>query len=430
MTGSAELGLGRRTRLAGMIGNALEWYDFAIYGYFAATIGQHFFPGDDPAVSLVASFGVFAIGFLARPVGSIVFGNLGDRVGRRQVLVISVFVMAVPTALIGLLPTYETIGVAAPILLIVLRLLQGLSVGGEMTGSITFMVENAPRDKRGRAGSWSYFGVGGGFLLGSAAGSLVTGLLTAEDVASWGWRVPFLCGVLIGVCGYVIRRKGLAEQFRPSETKEPWYRGPLREAVTVHTRQMFQAIGVAAFFAGGFYLIFVYLTSYVTEVVGESSSDALTINSINMVIFAILSIVGGVTGDRFGFRRVLLVTAIAGFVLALPLFWLVDHAEPTLVFLGQLGFVIILAPHGGLFATTMALLFPPNVRMSGFSVSYNLAFALLGGTAPLAASYLISRQHGDLSPAYVLMVCAAISIATIVWAWRDLPGQEADGNRA
>jgi len=149
-----------KARLASMVGNALEWYDFAIYGYFAVVLGKHFFPSDDPAVSIIAAFGVFAIGFLARPVGSILFGTLGDRVGRRRVLIVSVLVMAVPTTLIGLLPTYAEIGAWAPGLLVLLRLLQGLSVGGEMTGSITFMVEGASSNRRGRAGSWAYFGVG------------------------------------------------------------------------------------------------------------------------------------------------------------------------------------------------------------------------------------------------------------------------------
>ncbi|MCP4329801.1 MAG: hypothetical protein GY791_15345 [Alphaproteobacteria bacterium] len=184
---------------------------------------------------------------------------------------------------------------------------------------------------------------------------------------------------------------------------------------------MIQAIGIAAFFAGGFYLIFVYLTTYLTSVVGDPAADAFDINSINMVIYAALSVAGGLLGDRFGFGRVLLSTAIAGLVLAWPLFWLVDHGNPVLAFLGQFGFVLILAPYGGLFATTMALLFPPAVRMSGFSVSYNVAFAILGGTAPLVASYLVHRGAGDLSPAYVLMICAAISIASLAWAWRDLP---------
>ena len=419
--------ISRRVRIASMVGNALEWYDFAIYGYFAATIGSQFFPDDDPAVSVIAAFGVFAIGFAARPIGAVLFGNYGDRVGRRRVLIVSVLMMAGPTTLVGLLPTYADIGVWAPAILIVLRLLQGLSVGGEMTGSITFMVESASPSRRGRAGSWSYVGVGIGFLLGSAAGSLVTNLLSSSAVEEWGWRIPFLCGSVIGICGFAIRRYGLSESYQPQDVDVPWHKGPLRQAVVQHGRQMVQAIGIAAFFASGFYLIFVYLTTYSTRIVGDTAADAFDINSINMVVYTGLSLAGGYLGDRFGFRRVLLITATAGLVLAWPLFMLVDHTNPVLAFLGQLGFVLILAPYGGLFATTMALLFPPSVRMSGFSIAYNLAFAALGGTAPLVASYLIHRGEGDLSPAYVVMACAVVSIASLAWAWRDLPTRSDSG---
>lgn len=411
----------RRVRLAGMIGNALEWYDFAIYGYFAATIGTHFFPAENRAVSIIAAFGVFAIGFLARPVGSIVFGSLGDRVGRRFVLVVSVLTMAVPTTLIGLLPTYAQIGIAAPLILILLRLLQGLSVGGEMSGSVTFMVEGTAPRKRGLAGSWAYFGVGVGFLLGSAAGSLVTGFLTSDQVAEWGWRIPFLFGSVIGVCGYVIRRHGLEDGYRPSGEAVQWYDGPLRKALVDHRKQMIQSIGITAFTASGFYMAFTYLTTYITVTVGDPASVAFTVNTINMVLFAVLAVVGGLAGDRFGFGRVLLPITIAGFVLALPLFWLIDHSDPVLVFIGQFGFVLLLGPYGGLFATSMALLFPPAVRMSGFSVAYNIGFAAFGGMAPVAASYLVHRTQSDLSPAYVLMVGAAITTATLIWVWRDLP---------
>jgi len=421
---------GGKARLASMVGNALEWYDFAIYGYFAPVIGKHFFPDDDPAVSVIAAFGVFAIGFLARPFGSLLFGNLGDRVGRRRVLVVSILVMAVPTTLVGLLPTYAEIGAWAPAILIALRLLQGLSVGGEMTGSITFMVEGASPDRRGVAGSWAYFGVGIGFLLGSGLGSLLTRLLSPAAVDAWGWRIPFLLGSVIAACGYLIRRHGLAEAYRPADAAVAWYKGPLRLVVTQHSRQILQAVGMTAYLASGFYLIFIYLTDYLAAVVGDPETAAYDINSLNILVYAGMAVVGGLLGDRFGFRRVLLTLSVAGLFLAWPLLWLIDHPNVVLSFLGQLVFALILAPYAGLFATTMALLFPPPVRMSGFSISFNVAFAALGGTAPLVASYLIYRGDGDLSPAYVLMACASVSIAALVWAWRDLPhGADSRANR-
>jgi MFS transporter, MHS family, proline/betaine transporter len=411
-----------RARVAGMIGNTLEWYDFAVYGYFAPVLGRHFFPGDDPAASLIASFGVFAVGFLARPVGAALFGNLGDRAGRRRVLLVSVLVMGVPT--------YADIGTAAPALLVVLRLCQGLSVGGcqglsvggEMTGSITYMIEESPAERRGLAGSFSYLGLGVGCLMGAAAGSLLTGLLSPSAVDSWGWRLPFLFGSVIAVCGFLVRRYGLTEAFQPADAGSSKRKGPLRRAVTQYRREIVQAIGIAALFAGGFYLVFVYLTTYLVRVAGNLQSAAFRIDFLNLALFAAMAVAGGYLGDRLGFRRVLLACAVMTLLLAVPLFWLVDHDEPALSFLGQFGFVLILAPYGGLFATTMALLFPPAVRMSGFSLAFNIAFAALGGTTPVAASYLIHRGDGGFSPAYVLMACAIVSIVSLIWAWPRLPG--------
>ena len=190
--------------LAGAAGNVMEWYDFAVYGYFAATIGDHFFPSTDKFTSLIAAFGVFAAGFLMRPLGAVVFGHIGDRVGRKAALTISVLAMAVPTFLIGLLPGYATLGPAAAVLLVLLRMLQGLSVGGEYTTSIVFLVEGAGRNQRGFAGSWSGFGAVGGILLGSAVGALLTATFPQEAVDRWGWRLPFIFSLfLLGIAGWV-----------------------------------------------------------------------------------------------------------------------------------------------------------------------------------------------------------------------------------
>src|SRR5262249_40206209 len=188
-----------RLIIAGTAGNVMEWYDFAVYGYFAAMIGRHFFPSDDPATSLIAAFGVFAAGFLMRPLGGVVFGHIGDRIGRKAALTISVLAMAIPTFLIGVLPGHAVLGPAAPLLLVILRMVQGLSVGGEYTTSIVFLVEGAGKNNHGFAGSWSGFGAVGGILLGSAIGALVTSTLSTEAIHSWGWRLPFLAGLAVGV---------------------------------------------------------------------------------------------------------------------------------------------------------------------------------------------------------------------------------------
>jgi MFS family permease len=197
--------VGLRTSLAGGVGNLLEWYDFAVFGYFAPFISSQFFPADNPVAGLINTFGVFAAGYLMRPVGGVLFGQIGDRLGRARALQLSIFVMAVPTTLIAVLPTYAQVGVLAPVLLVILRLAQGLSVGGEFIGSCCYFIEAAPAGRRGLLGSWSVFGTIGGMLLGSAVATLVHALLSPEQIHAWGWRVPFLGGLLVGVVSRLMR---------------------------------------------------------------------------------------------------------------------------------------------------------------------------------------------------------------------------------
>jgi len=406
----------RRTALAGMAGNVLEWYDFAVYGYFAATIGKHFFPSDDPAVSTVMSFGVFAIGFLARPFGGLILGHLGDILGRRRVLMISILLMAVPTFLIGVMPTYDTLGVLAPVILILLRLAQGISVGGELTGSVTLMIEETNDDKkRGLAGSWSFAGAVVGVLLGSAVGALITGVLTEDQVAAWGWRLPFLSGVVIAVFGFMMR-KGLEHEVVPDHPGR--HAIPLLDALRNHRRGMVCAIGIAAFNAAAFYLMLVYITTYLTTIVGQDEQVAFDINTANMAILVLLIPLWGWISDRVGIQKVLLTSVTIAIFATIPLFALIDHVNPLYELLGQLGMVLLLAPYLSCFATRMAFLFPASIRMSAFSTTYNIGLAIFGGTAPLVASYLIERDVGEFSPAYLLTGAAVLSLVALLAAPR------------
>lgn len=249
-----------RLLIAGIIGNLLEWFDFAIYGFFAVTIGKLFFPAQDPVAQVISAFGIFAIGFLMRPIGGVLLGYIGDKHGRHTAMLISVAAMAIPTFLVGVLPTYATLGVAAPIILLILRMVQGLSVGGEYTTSVVYMVENSPPSRRGFAGSFAVSGAVLGILIGSSFGALLATLLTAEQLQAWGWRVPFWCGLVLGLSGIWLRRGN--DSIAPHTPHTPSTANPLKTAWHNHRQVMLQVSGLSMVNAVVFYLVFVFVVSW------------------------------------------------------------------------------------------------------------------------------------------------------------------------
>ena len=397
---------------AGTAGNIMEWYDFAVYGYFAATIGRHFFPSADPFTSLIAAFGVFAAGFLMRPLGGALFGHIGDHVGRRAALTISVLAMAIPTFLIGVLPGYAVLGPTAAVLLVILRMIQGLSVGGEYTTSIVFLVEGAGRNHRGFAGSWSGFGATGGMLLGSAVGALVTLTLSRGEVASWGWRLPFLAGLFVGLAGLYIRRH-IPELPHPKVDSDAG--SPVWQAVRTHWGTILR-IGLVNVINGvGFYIAFVFVVTYMQRIGKLSQAAALEINTVNMIALLAMFPVAGWLSDRMG-RKALLVAGIGGLlVLSWPLFWALHHpSSVSWNFAGQLGFAVLIGLFGGALPVTMVETTPREVRCSAISVGYNLAVGVLGGMTPLVATWLMQRTRDDLAPAYYIMAAALVSLVIAV----------------
>jgi MFS transporter, MHS family, proline/betaine transporter len=410
-----QAGLGQRTRvqravLAGIVGNVLEWYDFAVYGYFAGAIGKHFFPSEDPAASLIAAFGVFAAGFLMRPLGGLLFGSIGDKIGRNHALILSVLTMAVPTFLIGLLPGHDRIGTLAPVLLVVLRLLQGLAVGGEYTTSVVFLVESAPPGRRGFVGSWTPFGATAGVLLGSAAGTLISWLMSQQAIESWGWRLPFLAGVAVGFAGWAVRRH-LPE---PSAAGNEVAAAPIREAFRDHWRAIVHIAALNTFLAVGFYFAFVYAVTWMEDALRVPSAEAFEINTLSMIVLLMVIPCSGALSDRIGRRPVLLVASLLGVLFSWPLLWLMHHHDPRLILGGQIGFALLVGLFGGVIPVTMAEALPRRVRCTTLSVSYNLCVGILGGTTPAFATYLIERSHDDLAPAFYLMAAAAASLAATV----------------
>jgi len=298
-----------RAVVAGAIGNALEWYDFAVYGYFAPVIAAHFFPTGDPVTALIATFGVFAAGFLMRPIGGLVIGHIGDRLGRKAALTLSVALMAIPTSLISVLPTYAAIGLAAPVLLTLLRLLQGLSVGGEYTGSVTFLIERAPPGRRGVVASAGLASAVLGVLLASATGALVETVLTEAQVHAWGWRVPFALGLLVGIVDFYIRRHITEEAPARAHGEEAPPRAPILTAVRDHRGAMARVAAMGILAGVAFYMIFVYAATWLTDVVHVEARAVLDVNTAAMAVLVALIPAAAWLSDRVGRRPVMLAGA-------------------------------------------------------------------------------------------------------------------------
>src|SRR5882724_7697843 len=394
---------------AGAIGNVLEWYDFAVYGYFAAAIGRTFFPSEDPVAQVLAAFGIFAVGFLMRPVGGALIGHIGDRLGRRAALTFSVAAMAIPTFLVGVLPGYAALGIAAPLLLTVLRMIQGLSVGGEYTTSIVFMVEHAAPGRRGLIGAMASCGAVGGILAGSATGAALAAAMSPEALEAWGWRVPFLIGLVVGLAGFALRR-GIREEAGPAKPEQ----SPLLETLSDHRPLLLRLAAVSVFNSVGFYLMFVYIVSWLQFADGIPPARALGINTISMALLLPLMIATGWLADRIGRRPAMLGATVFAFVAAWPLFWLMHSADSAVVLLGQLGFVLAIGAFNGCQPVLMVEAVPAKVRCTAIALGYNVTLGVIGGLSPLVATWLVERTANNYSPAFMIMAAAAVSFLALL----------------
>ena len=411
---TASSPINKRSIIAGFIGNILEWYDFTVYGFFATIIGAQFFPAEDKIVQLIAAFGVFAAGYLMRPIGGVIFGHIGDQHGRKKALIISVLLMAIPTTLIGLLPTYDTVGWYSAALLVLLRLLQGLSVGGEFTGSISFLVEKAPKGKRGFYGSWSTFGAFGGMLLGSGIASLITGLLSKEEMHDFGWRIPFLFGAVIGFISIYLR-KGMGEDTYYDKNKKENIstKTPLAEFWADYKMQAIKIMLLSWAFGVSVYLIFIFLPSYLHTFHNVKLDDALSAHTIAMIVLMILIPLFGFISDKIGRKKVLFLSLVGFIVFTYPLFELMFQNTFMAILIAMLVFSVFEAIFQAVIPALMTESFPTSVRYTGLSVSYNISLALFGGTTPLLCTWLIKVSGGNVwMPAYYLIASCVIAILT------------------
>lgn len=413
--GTQTSGERRRAVVAGVIGNVLEWYDFGVYGYFAATISQLFFPAGDPRVSLLLTFAVFGVGFVMRPVGSIVFGIYGDRAGRRKALSAVIFLMAISTFAIGILPTYQQAGLLAPVLLVIVRLLQGLSAGGEWGGSTSYIVEYAPEGRRGYIGSWQQVSVGGGFLLGSLSAALLNQIIPHDALVAWGWRVPFLLGILVGLLGGYLRwRLSDTPKFTEIEEHGEVSHAPFIEAVTKYPRETLTIFGLTLHNTVAYYIPIVYMTSYIISVAKLAPSSALWINTTCLVVFVVLIPIWGALSDRIGRKPLLLLSAGGYVVLSYPLFMMASSGSAKLALAAQLVMIIFLSFYSGPAPATYSEIFPTRVRYTALSIGYNIAVAIFGGFAPFISTWLIQVTGNNLAPSYYLMAAAIITFLVIL----------------
>lgn len=397
----------RKVVISGMIGNALEWYDYALYAQFAYIIGQHFFPDSEMRDTL--TFAVFAAGFIVRPLGGIIFGNIGDRFGRRIALVVGIITMAIPTAGIGLLPGYNTIGIAAPIILTIIRLIQGFSLGGEFSGCISYIVEHASLEQRGLAGSASFVSMCGGMLLGLLTAAGFSYFMSAEMLFEWGWRIPFIAGLFISSVGLYIR-KNLAESPIYKKAKETGRlsRFPLRETLTKYPKELIVALGIYITVTAPFYTSTVFIGNFM-QTLGYTNQQSTIVSSIILIVMMIVLPISAYISDKIGRRPVLIWGIILLIVSVYPIFIALGSMNFALAIISQVIFAGIISIYMGPVPTILVEIFPTRVRFTGVALSYNLAAAIFGGTAPMVAMILTKVTGDNYAIAYYLIALALLS---------------------
>jgi len=410
-----------RTVITSMMGNLFEWYDFILFAYFAPIIGKLFFPSSDETTELIKAFGVFAVGFIVRPLGGVVFGHIGDRVGRKQALVLTILLMAIPTAIIGLLPTYEEIGIAASILLIIMRMLQGFSMGGNYGGSITFTTEHSSLKHRGLIGSFAITSCLVGILLGSATATLFLYILGEHALETWGWRLPFLLGIFICFIGYYLRKRiPESPEYVTIQEAGKTSSHPVAQVFTKHAKTLIAVVLAVMLHDLSFYMLFAYMPTFMTKRLHLAEDTAFMINTINLIIVCAFTVLGAWLSDKIGRKRVMGSAAFIFVVGALPLFTLINStSNPMTIFWAQLIFAIAA---GGYFGPTPAMMveaYPTAIRYSAISITTNISGPLFGGTAPIFVTYLIDKTGSNMVPAFYLTGAAIVSLITISFIRND-----------
>ncbi|MGL4268953.1 MAG: glycine betaine/L-proline transporter ProP [Plesiomonas sp.] len=403
---------------AAALGNAMEWFDFGVYGFVAYALGQIFFPGATPGVQVIAALATFSVPFLVRPLGGIFFGALGDKYGRQKILAITIIIMAISTFCIGLIPSYDSIGIWAPILLLLAKLAQGFSVGGEYSGAAIFGAEYSPDKKRGFMGSWLDFGSIVGFVLGAGVVVVLSSVLGEQQFMAWGWRLPFFLALPLGVIGLYLRHaleetpafQKHTENLQQSAVQEP---APVSfsEITRGHWRSLLSCVGLVIATNVTYYMLLTYMPSYLSHNLHYPEDHGILIIIVVMLGMLFVQPVIGLLSDRFGRRPFVIGGSIGLLLLAVPCFMLINSGSLVLIFAGLLVLAVLLNAFTGVMASSLPAMFPTKIRYSALAIAFNIS-VLIAGLTPTLSAWLVEVTQDLYMPAYYLMVIAVVGLVT------------------
>lgn len=404
---------------AAALGNAMEWFDFGVYGFVAYALGQIFFPGATPGVQVIAALATFSVPFLVRPLGGIFFGALGDKYGRQKILAITIIIMAISTFCIGLIPSYDSIGIWAPILLLLAKLAQGFSVGGEYSGAAIFVAEYSPDKKRGFMGSWLDFGSIAGFVLGAGVVVVLSSVLGEQRFMAWGWRLPFFLALPLGVIGLYLRHaleetpafQKHSENLQQQSAADAPQSVSFAEIARGHWRSLLSCVGLVIATNVTYYMLLTYMPSYLSHNLHYPEDHGILIIIVVMLGMLFVQPVIGLLSDRFGRRPFVIVGSIGLLLLAVPCFMLITSGSLVLIFAGLLVLAVLLNAFTGVMASSLPAMFPTKIRYSALAIAFNIS-VLIAGLTPTLSAWLVEVTQNLYMPAYYLMAIAVVGLIT------------------
>ncbi|MGL5237860.1 MAG: glycine betaine/L-proline transporter ProP [Plesiomonas shigelloides] len=404
---------------AAALGNAMEWFDFGVYGFVAYALGQIFFPGATPGVQVIAALATFSVPFLVRPLGGIFFGALGDKYGRQKILAITIIIMAISTFCIGLIPSYDSIGIWAPILLLLAKLAQGFSVGGEYSGAAIFVAEYSPDKKRGFMGSWLDFGSIAGFVLGAGVVVVLSSVLGEQRFMAWGWRLPFFLALPLGVIGLYLRHaleetpafQTHSENLQQHSAADAPQPVSFAEIARGHWRSLLSCVGLVIATNVTYYMLLTYMPSYLSHNLHYPEDHGILIIIVVMLGMLFVQPVIGLLSDRFGRRPFVIGGSIGLLLLAVPCFMLITSGSLVLIFAGLLVLAVLLNAFTGVMASSLPAMFPTKIRYSALAIAFNIS-VLIAGLTPTLSAWLVEVTQNLYMPAYYLMAIAVVGLIT------------------